>query len=419
MAEQIITTIRDILAMSVEDRKAKYRVDGKDKRIQDVIISGTVFTEYKAFSFHWEKVLITEYKRSDSGRINDPNSYATIFIPHLTIDFSLMSIESYWKFIDLIESANEFLVTCYDPDHHKRTTNKMVFTTEPMPKLVLLNRALNGEEWCELLGVENYTIDMVGSLNDVESITINYYLNSPTGTGQTTPIFSEVVALGSDIVLGQCVTLVPFDGYALNGWHQGSIDGAVHNDGDVFFVNKTAVNEDTNSISFYANWQDTNTYTLTYAYGLGEVQVDDKYMEITSKQVSFGDPIGTLPAISNPSVEYDGKIYYPYDHSTANWYKNSFKTKQILTPTTPYWLKASTTIYLLYDALSYRFNLLIDGDIYQENTAKYNSAIMLPNLKRKGYKFDGWYTDAFFAKKWSGNTMPPFDLILYARWVEE
>jgi uncharacterized repeat protein (TIGR02543 family) len=73
----------------------------------------------------------------------------------------------------------------------------------------------------------------------------------------------------------------------------------------------------------------------------------------------------------------------------------------------------------LFDVLSYRFNLHIDGDIYQENTAEYNSAIMLPNLKRKGYKFDGWYIDAFFSKKWSGNTMPPHDLILYARWVEE
>jgi hypothetical protein len=43
------------------------------------------------------------------------------------------------------------------------TTNEMYFTTEEMPKLWTIVSALNGENCVELLGVQDYTVEMVGT----------------------------------------------------------------------------------------------------------------------------------------------------------------------------------------------------------------------------------------------------------------
>ena len=139
-----MATIAEILRMSLEERKQAYSVSGlstfdnKPIGIETVIIDGNPFTDYGAFSFLWEKSYVKSPERSGDGTISNLNSYATFLTPHLKIDFSMMSIDSYRILMrDLLYKKNEFLVTCYDIVNDTMTTNKMYFSTEEMLKLRL------------------------------------------------------------------------------------------------------------------------------------------------------------------------------------------------------------------------------------------------------------------------------------------
>ena len=423
-----VTTLKDILEMSPEERKAKYRVDSADKHIDKVTINGNVFTDYSAFSFLWEKSYVKSPVRSGDGTIGNLNSYATFLTPHLKIDFSLMSIDSYRKIMQLIYSGNEFLVTCYDVVNNKDTTNKMYFSTEEMPKLWTIVDALNGDENAiMLLGVQDYTIEMIGTNADVDSIKINYYLNAPNQSGSTTPIFSEDVAIGSEIVLGgnSGIDGYAFDGYSFNAkWHLGSINGTLYNHNDGFAIEKPYIDETSNSINFYADWKATNTYTLTYSYGLGTPKVDTTTMqEITNKEVQNGIAIGELPDSATPSVKYGEenkqKTYYPY--SNGGWYKTSIKgaNSEKLTESTLYWLNGSTTIYQLYDIASYEVTYIVDGNTYSSVQVEYGTSIPMPRLIKSGYTFKGWnFTYDGKTQTLTSMKMPPFAITLTAVFEE-
>jgi hypothetical protein len=421
-----VTTLRDILEMSPEERKARYRVDSGNKHIDKVTINGNVFTDYSAFSFLWEKSYVKSPVRSGDGSIGNLNSYSTFLTPHLKIDFGLMSIDSYRKIMQLIYSSNEFLVTCYDVVNNKDTTNKMYFTTEEMPKLWTIVDALNGDENAVmLLGVQDYTVEMVGTNVEVDSITINYYLNSPTGGEQDKLIFSENYSIGEDFILGANSTIEGYscEGYNFNGaWHIGSSSGVLYNHNEAFTISKGVVDEKSNSINFYADWKATNTYTLTYSYGLGSPQIDTSTMqEITSKQVQVGVAIGELPDSATPSVQYGEKgkekTYYPY--SNGGWYKTSQKSPSTqVFSTTPYWIDKSATIYQLYDVASYQAKYMVDGKEYSTVDIEYGAFIQMPKLIKIGYTFKQWDIVGQNGEKVVGNKMPPFPITLTAKFEE-
>lgn len=421
--EDRITTIRDILEMQPQERKAKYVVNQGERHIDKVTINGNVFTDYSAFSFLWEKSYVKSPERSGAGTIGNLNSYATFLTPHLKIDFGLMSIDSYRKIMQLIYSSNEFLVTCYDVVNNKDTTNKMYFSTEEMPKLWTIVDALNGDENAiMLLGVQDYTVEMIGTNSNVDTITVNYYLNSPTGVGQTTPIYSQDVEIGSEIVLGldSGIDNFEFEGYTFNkSWCLGSPNGTKYNDRDGFAILNAFVDESSNSINFYADWKLSNTYTLTYAYGLGTPKIDEETMqEITSKQVEYGKAIGVLPtSIALPTIEYgegtDKKIYTPY--TWLGWYKTPIKgeNSQRLLENTLYWLKSSTTIYQLYETSKYLATYIVDDKVYSTVEVEYGTQIPLPQLSKENKVFKGWKFD-YNNKVVTSLTMPPFDAKLTA-----
>lgn len=432
-----MASIREILEMSPEQRRSEYGVKGvftdKDgnsvaRHIDKVTINGNVFTDYSAFSFLWEKSYVKSPMRSGDGTIGNLNSYSTFITPHLKIDFGLMSIDSYRVLMNLIYSKNEFLVTCYDVVNNKDTTNKMYFSTEEMPKLWTIVDALNGDENAVmLLGVQDYTVEMIGTKADKDMVTINYYLNSPTGVGQTTPIFSKDMPIGSEIVLGASSGIdgYIFDGYTFNRkWHLRSVDGALYNHNDGFVIEKPFIDEGSNSINFYADWQATNTYTLTYSYGLGTPKIDTTTMqEITSKQVQNGIAIGELPDSATPSVQYGEKgkekTYYPY--SNGGWYKTSIKgdNSEKLTASTPYWLNSSSTIYQLYDITSYQATYIVDGNTYSTVQVEYGTSIPMPRLIKSGYTFKGWeFTYDGKSQTLTSMKMPPFAITLTAIFEE-
>ena len=152
--------------------------------IHKVIIDGNVFTNYKTFSFIWEKSYLEEPTRSSAGNLGNLNAHTTFLTPHLIMDFSVMSIDDYRQIMKLHLSKNEFMVECYDPIYNRKIKVKMYFTTEQMAKLHIIHRnRFNGvkwEEWLQLVGVDDYSVELVGTNNELDLVSVKYVYNAPT-----------------------------------------------------------------------------------------------------------------------------------------------------------------------------------------------------------------------------------------------
>lgn len=431
MATNAGRTLQDIMRLSPAQRKEYYTAD-----IGYVVIDGNKFDNFGVYSFLWEKSYVKEPTRSSDGSIGNLDSYATFLTGHLQIDFSLMSIDYYRTLMKLIYSKNEFTVECYDIVNDKMIKLRMYFATEEMPTLLTIAQKLQKsseewEEWIELVGIQEYTVELIGTNNDLDTIGVIYHYNPPSSTGQSdTTIGESDVVAGDEIIIGGAADwqTETFNGqYKFKYWcDKADGSGAIFIDSQAYTVNSDLV--------LYAIWEATSSHTLTYNYGLGKPRYDSNNEPIYNKQISYGTPLGTLPSSEEvPSVTYDKVEYKGADSPYYNggWYKTPVKATAEtpveedgvltyesvpLTSATLYWLNRDTTIYQLYDTKSYAVNFNSNGGTptFNSITAKYGTSIALPNPIRNGFTFKGWYLNG---KSFSG-TMPPFNITLVAEWQE-
>jgi uncharacterized repeat protein (TIGR02543 family) len=436
-------TISQILRKPLSERKlmAKYNASSSGN-ISTVIIDGIPFTDYTAFSFIWEKSYVKSPVRSGDGSIGNLNSYATFLTPHLRINFGLMSIDSYRALMNLIYSKNEFLVTCYDILTGKSTTNRMYFTTEEMPKLWTIARVLNGESWVEVLGVQDYVVEMVGTNMSVENVIVNYHTNPPEDAFESDSIIlSEEYAIDSDLVIGANISLPNISKYNFSEkWVDNN--GNIYLNNEAYRITRPLINTSTMTVDFYAQWSPTENRKLMLNYGIGEQVYNIKNNPITSFYFVKGQSIGTivenakvtqlngmdlagLPISQMPQVEDNNIVYTPYTRegwfttSTIGLEPNGSKKKP-LTNTSVINIDEDTTIYQIYTPKKYTIEFVSNGGtqfskMEGETAVAYNSSVALPTPYRAGYTFGGWYLDEEFTKSFNG-TMKPYNIKLYAKW---
>ena len=410
--------------------------------ISQVKIDGNTFTNYGQYRFVWEKAYPKSPERSADGSMGNLNSYATFLTPHLIMDFSVMSIDDYREIMLLHYSANEFTVECYDPIYNHTIKVKMYFATEEMAKLYTIaqNRLLpdgQWEEWVDLIGVTEYSVELIGTNNDLDLVSVRYIVNPPqvTENGVTTtlvPDFAtdggeEDVYKGEELVIGGN-TDIPnetFGGrYKFSGWNV--LANPTEEQGKVGnFINGYAYSINDNLV-LYAQWEATTSHTLTYNYGLSDPAINDSdYTYVTSKTVVKGKSIGALPTAEVPKVKHKNlegveTEYTPYYN--PKWYKTPIKAigSVEVTQDTPYWADRDSTIYLLYDTAHFSLTMFVNGKKYSTSNLAYNTPLNLPILVESGKKFDGWYYTPDYKEgtKYSGN-MPPYSLNLYARFIDE
>lgn len=422
--------------MSLEERKQAYSVSGlstfdnKPIGIETVIIDGNPFTDYGAFSFLWEKSYVKSPERSGDGTIGNLNSYATFITPHLKIDFSMMSIDSYRVLMrDLLYKKNEFLVTCYDIVNDTMTTNKMYFSTEEMPKLWTIARALNGEEWVELLGVQDYTVEMIGTNASLETVEILYYDNN----GNLIDTATQTVDKGTQAIINYA--FVAPTGKKFDGWWNTKIDktGARYKNGEAVDL--------IDNLVLYPELTDTNEYTLSFNYGKGVEPIQSVNAQpVSSVPILNGQTIAT--AIANANIQTTNgtfafpengtglaEVEYEYDekkikingnqvYGFKGWYWTSEEnTATRVTGATVYNYAINRTIYQIYKAIPH--TLTYDTGTTEitlgNQSLGYGETVILPTLARNGYNFKGWFLE-------SGNgaptTMPPVPMKVFAKWEE-
>lgn len=400
--------------------------------IDEVKIDGNCFRNYGQYQFIWEKTFVKSPERSADGSIGNLNSYATFLTPHLILNFSIMSIDDYRQIMRMHYEANEYTVECYDPIYNKKIKVKMYFATEEMAKLYTIaqNRLLDDgrwEEWVDLVGVTEYNVELIGTNNDLNLLSVTYHLNPPASTGVADRTEGETdVYKGEELVIGGASTFQDetFGGaYKFKKWNVSPDGGDVGNyiNGYAYTIN--------NDLVLYAQWEETENYTLSFSYGvMDSVASQNTQKYTTSKQVVKGKIVGALPPIP-----YDTKNYPQYEN--GNWYKTPIKAEnsEPFLGSEYYWADRDSTLYLLYDVKSYDLILKIKHeqtqsfDTYQENLVsegngiEYGTQIPFPNLVRHSDRLDGWYTSSDFSEdsKFTEKTMPAKGLVLYARWVEK
>lgn len=416
MSEQY-TLMEDIYKKSLSERYADYDVYGSEREIHKVVIDGNVFSGYKAFTFIWEKTFVKEPTRSSNGTIGNLNSYATFITPHLKINFAMMSIDDYRRLYRLILQKNEFTVTCYDIISDSKITKKMYFAPDQFPTLYTVARKLSsGEKFIELTGVKDYTVELIGTNNELDLVSVTYLPNYPSG--QTPPSANEGendVYIGEEIVIGKSSTFpnTPPNGYIFKHWKDQY--GTIYSNGSIITVERELV--------LASIWQATNKRILSFDYGLSEPDTEtDSETGVTSqllsKEVQLEQPIGELPTPNIPTVTINDLIYYPY--TNGGWYKLPIKDENYrVYSTTKYCIERNTTIYWLLDKIKYNIYFVTNDNEYEVPTVQYGyqDQVILPNLSKSGKIFAGWFTDDKFTNQFrSGSLMPPYDITLYAKW---
>lgn len=427
-------TIKEILALPIEERRQKYTAVDIDK----VTIDGDTYTDFKAFSFLWEFSYVVPFERSSGGVVDNINSYAGFVTPHLKIDFSLLSIDSYRNLMKALYSKREFLVRCYDIVYDRIVEEKMYFATEEMPKLWTITKALNGEKWVELLGVQDYTVEMIGTNASIETINILYYDNNKTLISGAT----QVVNKGTEVIINY--DYKPQAPYKFTGvWKDSS--GKTYRNGEVVTL--------TGELKLYADTTNENEYTLSFNYGVGisplNVKNSQPVISINIRGAVF-DVNGNLQtkgqsiesAISNANITTTNGKFIFYENGTGlekvtytlgaeqkevlgelvyqfkGWYwTNEANNSTQLNKDSTFDYNTNRTIFQIYEPIKHRL-------VFQTNTTQieleeqwlgFKENIQLPRLALSGKTFVNWYLDQEF-KKQAPSVMPPESITLYAKW---
>lgn len=389
--------------------------------IDKVKIDGNELTSYRAYQFLWEKSFVKSPERSSGGQMSNINSHATFIVPHLILDFSLMSIDDYRKIMKLHYGSNEHVVECYDIIYNKKIKAKMYFATEEMAKLYTISQhRLSGNnewlDWIDLVGVKEYKVELIGTNNDLDLVTVIYNYNPPEDYTDDTPVANQTekdVYKGEEIIIGENCTFKdnPPHGYKFKEWKDSG--GQVYTDGKVYTCN--------NTIELFAQWQAFSEYTLSFNYGVSDIDTKSENGVVSDwmdQTVEYGKAIGTLPTLSPPTVKSNNgtecKIY-----QSGNWYKSPImQDDKVVNADTKYWIARNTIIYALFEKILFTVTYNRNYETSEQTlSAKltYGDKVPLLTLARDGYKFSGWYLEAECKNKFSG-TMPPYDLTIYAKW---
>lgn len=155
----------------IADGNDTYLADGMESfSLDDITYEG-----YKSYNFIWEKSLVRERKRTTRGNFGNMDIIPTFVVAHLIVEYDIMPIDMYRKFIKQHLEKNEFALKCYDPLTDKIVERKVAITTPPEPNYLLQpirTADENGKikEKVAIVGVRNYQIELSGTGNDTTTV---------------------------------------------------------------------------------------------------------------------------------------------------------------------------------------------------------------------------------------------------------
>ena len=246
---------------TVEEQKARlpqaFQSNYEATILDQVEIDGNIIRGYMEYSFMNEKSYFEQPTRSLNGSIENINTYATFLTPRLIIKYNMMNIQDYRNLMTLLQSKNEFTVTCYDPVLNKRVTHLMYAAPTQMPIIY--------QQYLMALGVQEFSIELIGTNNGVKEYNVTYDYNIPEDVSwgyetSATQTFKKNASgvIGEEATYTYNGTSYNFNSeqtktligerYTFIGWNtQADGSGFTYIDGDAYFINSPQ--------TLYAKWR--------------------------------------------------------------------------------------------------------------------------------------------------------------------
>ena len=321
------------------------------------------------------KTYKTSPVRSGDGSIPNINDYATFIVPRADINFKYMTIEDYQRFCTAI-TPNEFNVEYFDKQKGQRVVHKMYVAPEEMTKIYNVGTSV--------IGVLDYKVSLIGTLNSIELLTVYYDTNG--GTGEWTGDPNEYLTQG---FLNQQIKIR--EGAYLTKGTKVFSHWNTKADGTGFTYLPNTIIPLTTNIILYAIYSDTAQYTLSLDY-MGAIQADgtpESELWKTSIVVQKDQPIGS--ALPDMTGQYDQRTGYTFN----GW----LKVKN--TPSGGYWTSESyyniagnSRAYAEWLGKTYTVTFNSNGGSSVPNTTvTFGESFQFPVPTKLCYTFAGWYID--------------------------
>lgn len=169
------------------------------ENMDSIWIGGEEFTGigYQGLLTVNTKTYVQTPTRANDGSIPNINDHDTFIVPRAKVNFKLFSIEDYQRLCRIITGSNEFTVKYYDKQIGDFVTHNMY--CEPLEMHKMFNVGTR------VIGVLDYEISFIGTLNGLNEYTVIYYLNSSSTDSSTLSVstckwgYSMGVLTGEDI----------------------------------------------------------------------------------------------------------------------------------------------------------------------------------------------------------------------------
>lgn len=222
---------------------------------------------------------------------------------------------------------------------------------------------------------------------------VNYNITLNANGGYT-PVDSLSVASNSTY---KGLPVASREGYTFNGWFTSVDGGSQVTDGNGLVS--------ASDHTLYAHWS-ANQYSVSFDNNDGS--------GITStKKVVYGGNYGELPVPTRTGYTF------------AGWYTTytDAENSVLITSNSKYSLADNQTLFARWKTNQYTVSFDSNGssDTVENKTVEYDSAYgVLPDIERKGYSFDGWYTDKTNGEEVTEITRVSItsNQTLYAHWTK-
>lgn len=163
------------------------------------------------YKFEWKKTYVTEPSRSNSGAITSfPDKF---FVPYFTVTWNAMKQDDYSKIMEYI-MVDELVVRFWNATSQEYEEAKFYVQQPTYNKLYTMKAAFQY--------VTNVQLIFAGTMNDVASVTINYYDNTSSSGGNIISANTQTGLVGDEFEVSSSATR---SGYTLKSWNT-AIDGS-------------------------------------------------------------------------------------------------------------------------------------------------------------------------------------------------
>lgn len=148
----------------------------ENENLGKIFIGGEEFTGigYQGLMTVNTKTYVEEPTRANDGSIPNIDDHDTFIVPRCKVNFKFFNIRDYQRLCRVLNSANQFPVSYFDKQFGEHRTYMMYAEPEEMAKIYNVSTSV--------IGVLDYEVSFIGTLNNLETFKVMYVPKYWNGT---------------------------------------------------------------------------------------------------------------------------------------------------------------------------------------------------------------------------------------------